>query len=142
MGVTRVCTLLSWAHHNLSLRAAVRWGTRISRVHGENSANEINKSQREKAVEDGLERGTEKKKECETAISLVVNKERTQRGKCETQDKMEFLSVGLDKQLQFCSRDRSQPKRRRRDARFFTSCTNLFFLPLLLFSELAVSRFA
>lgn len=47
-------------------------GTRISRVHGGNGANEINKSQREKAAEDGLravrngERGGE---ECERAIS-------------------------------------------------------------------------
>lgn len=69
----------------------------------------------------------------------VVSKGRTQRGKCETQDEMEFLSVELDKQPQFCSRDRSQPKRRRlrlgRDARFSTPCTNLFFPPSPLFSE-------
>jgi len=54
------------------VRGRPRWGTRISRVHGENGANKINKSQREKVVEDGLEsceRGTEKRKECETAIS-------------------------------------------------------------------------
>lgn len=71
----------------------------------------------------------------------VVDKERTQRGKCETQDEMEFLSVGLDKQPQFRSRDRSQPKRRRRrlrlrgDARFSTPCANLFFPPSPVFSE-------
>lgn len=47
---------------------------------------------------------------------------------------MEFLSVGLDKQPQFCSRDRSQPKQRRRrlrrDARFSTPLHESFLSSL------------
>lgn len=75
---------------------------------------------------------------------LWVNKERTQRGKCETQDEMEFLSVGLDKQPQFCSCDRSQPKRRRRlrrDARFSTLCNESFLSSLAVIFSARCSLF-
>lgn len=94
-------------------------GARISRVHGENGANEINKSQREKEAKGSGKREKEREHEKEDKERGRNVGIREARGKRETQDEMEFLSVGLDKQPQFRSRDRNQPKRRRRDARFY-----------------------
>lgn len=47
-------TTLPGAPQLISVSCGPMGGTRISRVHGGNGANEINKSQREKAAEDGL----------------------------------------------------------------------------------------